>query len=261
MKTIKSTAAAIAMLATASVAQADTYTIESAEIKQLFSATFDGLVFQKAVSDDGSFFGVVPDINNPVFGQNRSIQVNNTGGTGSGTITFDGTELDELYIRLSDINLTIITGPTTQLTTDTSGASLRISDSNVVDGGNDANFDHGGPLSAGSTAELVDFSTFNNILAGAPGVVDTCADGAGNCGLLPALSLDGMRFTLEGTPTSSGGDTFTLRAQTSNTSYYEVEFVTAAVAGKNVPAMGAFGLAALFGGLVAVAARLRRTVA
>ena len=29
---------------------------------------------------------------------------------------------------------------------------------------------------------------------------------------------------------------------------------------KNVPAMGAFGLAALFGGLVAVAARLRRRV-
>ena len=30
--------------------------------------------------------------------------------------------------------------------------------------------------------------------------------------------------------------------------------------GKQVPAMGAFGLAALFGGLIAVAARLRRRV-
>lgn len=35
---------------------------------------------------------------------------------------------------------------------------------------------------------------------------------------------------------------------------------TTFVSGKNVPAMGAFGLAALFGGLVAVAARLRRRV-
>lgn len=261
MKTIKSTAAAIAMLATASVAQADTYTIESVEITQLFSATFDGLVFQKAVSDDGSFFGAVPDISNPVFGVNRSIQINNIGGTGSGVLTFDGTELDELYIRLPDTNLTIITGATTVLSTDTSNASLRISDGNIVDGGDEANFDLGGPLSAGATGELVDFSTFNNLLSGELGVVDTCSDGAGNCGLLPALSLDGVRFTLEGSPTSSGGDTYTLRAQTSNTSYYEIEFVTAAVAGKNVPAMGAFGLAALFGGLVAVAARLRRRVA
>ncbi len=38
------------------------------------------------------------------------------------------------------------------------------------------------------------------------------------------------------------------------------DFELAAADAKNVPAMGAFGLAALFGGLVAVAARLRRRV-
>ncbi len=38
------------------------------------------------------------------------------------------------------------------------------------------------------------------------------------------------------------------------------EFVFDAETGKNVPMMGAFGLAALFGGLVAMAARLRRKV-
>ena len=261
MKSIKSITAAIALTATASIAQAGTFEIESAQINQLFSATFDGLVFGKSVSDDGSFFGVIPDVANPTFGVNRSIQISNIGGTGSGSMVFDGTTLDELYIRIPDTMLTIITGATTTLVTTTAGASLRVSDANVVDGGNEANFDSGGTLADGSTAELVDFSTFNNFLAGDPGVVDSCADGAGNCGLLPALSLDGTRFTLEGTPTSSGGDTFILRVQTSNTSYYEVEFVTAAVQGKNVPAMGAFGLVALFGGLVAVAARLRRRVA
>lgn len=261
MKTIKSTAAAIAMTAAASVAQAGTFSIESAQVNQLFSSTFDGLVFSKNVTDDGSFFGDIPDVSNPQFGVNRSILITNNGGTGAGSITFDGTELDELSIQLPDMTLTIITGATETLTTDTAGAALRLSDTNVVDSGDDANFDQGGLLSANGLAELIDFSTFNDIGAGAPGVVDTCANASGYCGLLPSLNLDGVRWTLEGTPSSSGGDTFILRAQTSNKSYYEVEFVTAAVAGKNVPAMGAFGLAALFGGLIAVAARLRRTVA
>ena len=49
-------------------AHSATYEIEAAEISQLFSATFDGLVFFKAVSDDGSFFGNVPDVSNPTFG-------------------------------------------------------------------------------------------------------------------------------------------------------------------------------------------------
>jgi len=261
MKSIKTTATALVMTAAASIAHAGTYTIESAQINQLFSSTFDGLVFSKSVTDDGSFFGAVPDINDPQFGVNRSILITNTGGTGSGSMTFDGTELDELSIQLPNLNLTIITGESETLSTDTAGAALRISDTNVVDSGNDANFDQGGTLASAGLAELVDFSTFNDIGAGAPGVVDTCTNASGYCGLLPSLNLDGVRWTLEGTPSASGGDTFILRAQTSNKSYYEVQFVTAAVIAKNVPAMGAFGLVALFGGLVAVAAKLRRRVA
>ena len=266
MKSIKSITAAIALSATASIAQAGTYSIESVTISQLFSSTFDGLVFSKSVTDDGSFFGVVPNIADAQFGVNRSIQVTHTGaGTGSGSITFHGTEMDLLSAQLPNTTLTIITGadangPLT-LTTETAGAAIRLSDTNVTDGGDDANFDQGGPLSANGLAELIDFSTFNDLGAGAPGVVDTCVNVSGYCGLLPSLNLDGVRWTVEGTPTASGGDTFILRAQTSNKSYYEVTIVTAAVSGKNVPAMGAFGLVALFGGLVAVAARLRRRVA
>lgn len=262
MKSIKSITAAIALTATASIAQAGTFEIESATVTQLFSSTFDGLVFSKSVTDDGSFFGSVPDIANPTFGVNRSILVESTGdSSGSGSITFDGTEMDILSVQLPDQTLTIITGPTETLVTETAGAAIRLSDKNVTDGGDDANFDQGGPLSTNSLAELIDFSTFNDIGAGAPGVVDTCVNASGYCGLLPSLNLDGVRWTVEGTPTANGGDTFVLRAQTSNKSYYEVMIVTAAVAGKNVPAMGAFGLVALFGGLVAVAARLRRRVA
>jgi hypothetical protein len=262
MKSIKSITAAIALTATASIAQAGTFAIESATVTQLFSSTFDGLVFSKAVTDDGSFFGNVPNVADAQFGVNRSILVTATGDfAGSGLISFDGTEMDILSVQLPDQTLTIITGPTETLVTETAGAGIRLSDKNVTDGGDDANFDQGGPLSTNSLAELIDFSTFNDVGAGAPGVVDTCVNASGYCGLLPSLNLDGVRWTVEGTPTANGGDTFILRAQTSNKSYYEVMIVTAAVAGKNVPAMGAFGLVALFGGLVAVAARLRRRVA
>ena len=266
MNSIKSITAAIALTATASIAQAGTYSIESATVNQLFSSTFDGLVFSKSVTDDGSFFGAVPNVDDAQFGVNRSILVTSTGdNTGSGSINFDGTEMDLLSVQLPNMTLTIITGadangPLT-LVTETAGAAIRLSDTNVTDGGDDANFDQGGPLANNGLAELIDFSTFNDLGAGAPGVVDTCVNASGYCGLLPSLNLDGVRWTLEGTPTANGGDTFILRAQTSNKSYYDITLVTAAVSGKNVPAMGAFGLVALFGGLVAVAARLRRRVA
>ena len=170
--------------------------------------------------------------------------------------------MNNLAITLPDVTLTIITSATGTLTTETSGASITMSNIPDFDGGDDANFDHGGPLSAASTDLAVDFSNFNNLAAGEPGVVNTCVNADGFCGLLPALSLDGFRYTLEGTPTADGGDTYTLRVQTANKSYYEVDFTTASVSSsKNVPAMGTFGLIALFGGLIAVAARLRRRVA
>jgi hypothetical protein len=90
MKLFKKSFIAVAgALLLSSHAQSATYEIESADISQLFSATFDGLVFFKAVSDDGSFFGNVPDVANPVWGVNRSIKVEpaNNGSEAYGTIT------------------------------------------------------------------------------------------------------------------------------------------------------------------------------
>ena len=114
-----------------------------------------------------------------------------------GYINFDGTQLNNLAITLPDVTLTIITSASNTLTTETSGASITMSNIPDFDGGDDANFDHGGPLSAASEELAVDFSNFNNLAAGEPGVVNTCVNPDNFCGLLPALSLDGYRYTLE----------------------------------------------------------------
>ena len=76
MKLIKQAALTAVVTASALVsfgahAQQQTCDISSAEVTQLFSTTFDGLVFSKAVVDDGTFFGDVPDIANPIWGGNR----------------------------------------------------------------------------------------------------------------------------------------------------------------------------------------------
>lgn len=262
MNFLKASVVSVAMAISASALAVD-YVIESVEIKQLFSATFDGLVFQKSLTDDDTFFGAVPDIANPVFGANRAISVASVGDyDGGGTISLDGSQLNQLAVTLPDLTLTIITSSTGTLVTETSGASLSINNVPNLDGGDDANFDFGGPLSAGAEEYALDFSAFNPL--GDPGVVNTCVNADNFCGLLPSLSLDGVRYTLEGSPTEAGGDVLTLRVQTGNGSYYEVEMITAVAASegsKNVPAMGTFGLVALFGGLVAVAAKLRRKLA
>ena len=268
MTLFKKTSAAVARAATCAMPMqaSATTTVEiiSAEITQLFSATFDGLVFGKSVSDDGSFFGVIPDIGSPTFGVNRAVNITNIGGTGGGVITFDGTQLDQLAITLPDLNLTIIDGPGETLSVNTAGASLSIDTVPEFDEGNDANFDIGGLLGTGSTTQVMDFSQFNDISGGAPGVVKSCTDtqGPDNCTLLPGLSLDGVRYTLEGTLTATGGDSLTLRVQTSNTSYYEVALVTGGIAvpGKNVPVPAPFIYLTL-AALAAVGVRLGRKAA
>ena len=273
MTLLKKTTAAVALAAACTVpmqaSATTTVEIVSAEITQLFSATFDGLVFGKSVADNDTFFGDVPDIANPVFGVNRTINITNTGGTGGGLITFDGTQLDELAITLPDLQLQIIDGPgPTIITVETEGASLSTEDIPHFDGGGDANFDFGTslddelPPNNVATFQTIDFSLFNNILGGDPGVVKSCTDSTGNCALLPSLSLDGVRYTLEGTLTATGGDSLTLRVQTSNTSYYEVALVTGglAVPGKNVPVPAPFIYLTL-AALAAVGVRLSRKAA
>jgi hypothetical protein len=272
MKSFTASAKNIAFLAAtfaSASSHAASYNIETVEITQLFSATFEGFAF-RAVSDDGTFFGDVPNIDNPTFGVNRVLDVSVTdASTAGGVINFDGNQLNNLTLSLPDTTLTILTSNDGVLTTLAQGASITITDIPVFDGGLDDNFDVGsalgsqGEVSQADAAYNLDFSTFNNLPAGDPGVVVSCVNEDGFCGLLPSLALDALRYTIEGTPTANGGDTFILRAQSWNNSYYEIVFTTAEIDGgsKNVPAMGTFGLIALFGGLVAVSAKLRRRVA
>ena len=235
-------------------AHSTTYEIEAADISQLFSATFDGLVFFKAVSDDGSFFGNVPDVNNPTWGVNRSIQVSpaNNGSEAYGTITFDGSNISDALIGLPDTNMSIIDGPgPTVIQVESSKAQITLSGPQS-DGGAASDFDAGGPLSQGNTIGVGAFSRFDG------GVVTSCVDQTGNCALLGGLNLNPVRYTIAGTP--GVGQQLTLKVQTDNTSYYEVVLTLGdevGTASKNVPAMGAFGLTALFAGLLAVASRLR----
>lgn len=280
MKLVNKTVKGVALLTAVAIsgtAHSELYSIESAQVTDLFSTTFDGLIFGLSVdTTTGTFFGGIPNINDPEYGNNRAIKFDQDSVyNGGGVISISSEGVDYADITLADQTLTIITGQTGTLVTETSGAEIKINHASAdlqVDGGDDSNFDIGGPLSAGNTVETLDFSTFNNIAAGdTNGPVLSCTNVDGYCGLLPALSLDGVRYTLEGTPSPAGGDTLTLRVQTSNNSYYEVELVTGPIIqaqvqtqegdGKNVPAMGTFGLVALFGGLIAVAAKLRRRLA
>ena len=254
MKLFKKSLIAVAgALLLSSHAQSATYEIESAEISQLFSATFDGLVFFKAVSDDGSFFGEVPDVANPSWGVNRSIQVSpaNNGSEAFGTITFDGSNLTDALIGLADTNMSIIDGPgPTIIQVEASKAQITLSGPQVDDGFT-SDFDAGKPLSQGNTISVGAFSRFDG------GIVTSCVDQTGNCSLLGGLNLNPVRYTISGTP--GVGEQLTLKVQTDNTSYYEVVLTLGNEEsdGKNVPAMGAFGLTALFAGLLAVASRLR----
>jgi len=269
MKPLKTTIAAIISAAslTSTMAQSATFDIDSVTLDQLFSSTFDGLVYQESVGNDGSFFGVIPNIDDYVFGVNRTINVISQPG-GSGHITFDeNNNLTELSIGFPDLTMNILTvlNPYTTLTVETSGVGLHIGTHPIEDSGHIANqLDVGGDITENSKLERLYVSPFNDINNVNPqsGAVDSCIStgtGSDYCPIIPGLSLNATRYTLEGTPTDAGGDTFILRAQTfSNNSYYEITFTTAvASSNKNVPAMGAFGLIALFAGLITIGARLR----
>ena len=228
------------------------FQIESARMTQLYSQTFDGLVFSTQVTDDGSFFGAVPFVNNPLFGVNRGVDVVTLSGQGGGSLVFDGNSLTSLQIVLPQTLFSFIDGLTTTTDAITNGFTVIANSLPESDGGNDPNFDVGSTFGNQSQTfpVLADASAFN--LPGQPGVVTSCSSPSGNCALLPALSLDATRYTLAGTPTLAGGDDYIFRAQTSNGSYYEIEFTTAAV----VPLPASFWL--LCSGLIGLNILKRR---
>ena len=224
-----------------------TFTINTADIVDLYSATFDPALTPCPVVNppqECTFFGGTP----PVA---RAIVITPT-GTGSGTmnvdydtITGEILEVNTLYMNLPTLSLVITFSGVTTVTvtpgnnapttspqdvpfieagTGTLGRDLDGSFSQMVLGlgtedadqapaiGQAAVFQH----SSAPTPDAPDFSVFTDI-------VDNCVGPL--CGLITggSLSLDGVRYRLEGTiGCKSTGNSLILKTQTVNNSIYRV---------------------------------------
>ena len=192
------------------------YSVNEVRFEQIWSPTFDGL--GQPVVDDGSFFGVIPNVENPIYGLNRQVdyvEVNTTTNNGGGFIAYDGTTLLSLTLLLPDGILKTFAQDNPQYTeTYISGASIVGLDLPTTDGGNDHNFD----VSGNGIDPIAAFSEYNDVAQSCVGPL---------CAVLPFLHLDFVRYTLEGIPSTNGGDNYLLRGQVSNTSYLEISFTTA----------------------------------
>ena len=227
-----------------SPAQAEAVQIVSAQLVDLYSATFDG-----ALNTDCS---AAPDLELcDFFGGNhflnpRNIQITNF-GTGSGVIDFDGTTLNQLDIQLPELQLVINAGTATETVINTNGAAspdgifANASGTPHSDNAGTSNWQH-----EGAPNIVIDFATFTDIVD----TTDPEQCSGALCALIGVLSLDGVRYQLDGTPTPLGGDDFTLWGQTGNNSIYQIDFQTAVIP---VPAA-----AWLFGSALGLLGWLRR---
>ena len=238
------------------------FTVNSVDIVDLYSATFDGGLIPCAAPPGSPpydaatcafFVGYTPTTRNIAIAQV---------GTGSGTlnvqydnVTGEIAQVDLMDLYLSRIVLTIqgstvvvadpnvLTAPgLTFIRAGTVGAPQNTVDADEGTGIGVANVfrhDDAPNLSA------PDFATFSTI-------VDSCAGPL--CGLLGILSLDGVRYQLEGTVSGAGGDSLSLLVQTANNSVYRVNLTTAVV-----PVPAAAWL--LGSGLLALGALRRRAAA
>jgi len=209
------------------------FTIDSASIVDLYSATFDGPLNPSCAgapdpAECAFFSGQTP--------AGRAISISSApANTASGTldVLYDNatgaiTQINDMVINLPDATLTIA-GDTI----------VTVTQGNGVPTANDTLFIHSGTGAPNGTADAnqstlgpgifehddapksdaPDFATFTDI-------VDSCTGSF--CALIPVLSLDGTRYRVLGTVNGAGGDTLQLQAQTGNNSIYKVDFTTAA---------------------------------
>ena len=236
------------------------FSIDSATIIDLYSATFDGALNPSCVGaadvDECNFFsGQTP--------AGRAITVASAAAnTASGTLNVD---YDNVSGEISQINSMLINLPDAVLTI--AGTTIvTVTQGNAVPTANDTLFIESGTGAPNGTADAdesaggltdifyehddapnldaPDFSTFNDI-------VDSCTGGL--CGLIGILSLDGVRYRILGDITAGGGDSLQLQTQTGNNSIYKVNLTTAAVP---VPAA-----VWLFGSALGLLGWMRRRVA
>jgi hypothetical protein len=234
-----------------------TFTINSADIVDLYSATFDAALTPCGGSptQECTFFGGTPPVG-------RAIVITPT-GTGDGTMTVkyetttgEITEMTTMVLNLPSINLTI--SPSTGGTTVVSvirgnGFPSAVNDIAFIEPGTGTlGRDLDGPavlnpIGQGTAdadqapavgqfgvfqhndapnQDVPDFAVFSDI-------VDSCVDNApaANCALitLNLLTLDGVRYRLEGTVgCKPGGHALVLKTQTANNSIYRVNFTVTA---------------------------------
>ncbi len=231
-----------------------TYVINTATIADLYSATFDGALTPCSTptppdAQECAFFnGYTP--------AGRNITINNV-GTGSGTLsvnwettTGEIVQVNSMRINLAQVQLVINSGGTTTVDvipgnnapvaspgdvafiesgTGTAGRDLDGAGFQTILGTGTADADQGVAIGqatifqhtdATNNPDTPDFAVFND-------VVDTCT--GPQCGLISAyiITLDGVRYRLEGAVSAAGGNTLVLKAQTANNSIYRVDFTTA----------------------------------
>lgn len=209
------------------------WTVDSVDIVDLYSATFDGsLVNNSPTVEQGCAASADPQ--QCAFFQGdapagRAITITPTGtGSGSFSADYDDTTGEIVTVRSLDLSLPFLVlniGGSTLVTVDPAlgpnqtfiraglaAPSASVDPDQAPAIGQAGVFQHSG-------TDAPDFATFTD-------VVDDCAGSL--CALIPILSLDGIRYRLEGTVNANGGDSFVLKAQTANNSIYTTNFTTSA---------------------------------
>ncbi|HJP38568.1 MAG TPA: hypothetical protein QF499_05480 [Gammaproteobacteria bacterium] len=181
----------------------------TASLVDLYSATFDGAL----TPDAGLFFGGDPSMNP------RNIAIT-PAGLGSATVVYDGTTLTQLDIILPQMTLLINSGQATETHILTNGVPISLDITGLPATDTEAGFP-GFQVEAAPTI-VADFATFSTIVDSLDTNACYGAGGPGNvgplCGLIGILTLDGVRYQLDGT----AGGALTLSIQTGNNSIYEV---------------------------------------
>jgi hypothetical protein len=226
------------------------FTVSSAQIVDLYSATFDGALTpcngSEPDPDECTFFSGDQTTNTRAISV-ASAPASNASGTFNVTydsVTGEISQVNSMLINLPDAVLTI--AGTTVVTVTQGNATPAANDTLFIESGTGTlgrDLDGAGPATAlgqgtadadqiraligagtglfehaepGAIPDAPDFSVFNDI-------VDNCTGDL--CALIGILSLDGVRYRLLGTTTAAGGS-FQLQTQTANNSIYKVNFTT-----------------------------------
>jgi hypothetical protein len=229
------------------------FNIASAQIVDLYSATFDGALSPCAGTEpdpDECTFFAGDQTPNP-----RNIAVSSapaSNATGTFNVDYDDVTGNILTVNSMILNMpdAVLTIQGTTIVTVTQGNSLpAVNDTLFIESGTGTlgrDLDGAGAGTAlgqgtadahqvralaGSAAGLFEHDDAPNLdapdFAVFADIVDSCTGGL--CALIPILSLDGVRYRLLGTVSATGGDTLQLQTQTGNNSIYKVNLTTSVV--------------------------------